>query len=317
MPLIQAVQAALTNQIPPDWQQIGQDLGFASTLYRIPLPNDQTAILKLWPAETEQQRTELRFYQSLADHAGIPTPKYLHGDHNQTHAVLILEVIEDATQGDCLQTSTPNQLNVLVHHLALFHARWWNQPVTAYPFIEQVPPLPPDQIQERAAIMLDRFANDLPELDQSILQNATHHYQTSFDQLQSHPKVVIHADFHLDNILFKTADDTPVIIDWSRVRQAPYLTNLAHVLFDMAPPEATQSLLDLYHQTLTNQNIPITGNQLSQDLQPTILFNFLQATLGTAHWHPQSPRHEQLIQDALRRRSLALKHWHNEQNKTQ
>ncbi len=117
-------------------EQIAQDTGFSSLLYRVHLTGDpglpSTVIVKL-PAQSEARwamdmlggyRRELSFYRNVAGRAPIATPRvYAAGmTEDSANFVLVLEDLRDWDNADHLAGLTMHRARLCIEQLAGMHA---------------------------------------------------------------------------------------------------------------------------------------------------------------------------------------------------
>jgi aminoglycoside/choline kinase family phosphotransferase len=206
-----------------------------------------TVIAKL-PAADETSRAtalslgsyenEVRFYQQLAPHLPIRTPRVFHADIEVETArfILLLEDMAPACQGDQLAGCTPEVADVAVRELVRLHAPRWDDPTLA-----DLPWLHRDPAMGRQFMLMllptlwegfrDRYAADLgPEVHQAgeALFARLEAYLTA----DTEPWTIVHGDYRLDNLLFDpTPDGVPItVVDWQTVTHGPALTDVAYFI---------------------------------------------------------------------------------------
>ena len=113
-------------------KRIGEDFVFASRIYRYRWQNGDgphSVVVKLWEPDGGAGVAEARFYQSFSD-VGIRIPACYFGefDEEANAAVLILEDIQNAVQGDVLRLVDSAQAEGIVRGLATMHAKWMESP---------------------------------------------------------------------------------------------------------------------------------------------------------------------------------------------
>lgn len=236
---------------------------------------------------------EVYFYQSVAPISAIPTPRLYYGaaDDDAARVVLLLEDLSAGRDGDWLGGCTPDDAARVIEAIAPLHARWWAQPNH-----ERFPWLPrwvsdPQAAQERYNRQLDaflpRFGADLPPFVLDLLDRLRSSYGIALTALAQAPATIIHADLHLDNIIFNPTDARrPVaLLDWQGVCGGPGVADMALFMIGSLEPDARRAvagdLFQLYHSLLVTNGI--SGYTL-EHLREHARWALVKRLAGTVGW---------------------------------
>lgn len=216
--------------------------------------------------------TEIRFYQQLAPRIQLPTPRYYYGeiDLKTGHSILLLEdlaahfrVIDFAT-GCSL-----NELELVIQHLAKFHADWWENPIlltTHYltphnhrgkyyqeRFLEWW-----SQVPAKLKLLIPdyKLKRDFFELGLRFGPNVNR----IFTKMSQHPITLIHKDTHSNNLLFSVSDNKSLmVLDWQMVGYGRGVSDVTHFMIASTPVElrrqVEKNLLQIYHHLLMEHGV--------------------------------------------------------------
>ena len=207
----------------------------ASVIAKLPAADETSRATALSLGSYEN---EVRFYQQLAPHLPIRTPRVFHADIDVETAsfILLLEDMAPARQGDQLAGCSPELAEIAVRELVQLHAPRWDDPSLA-----ELPWLHRDPATGRQFMLMllptlwegfrDRYASDLgPEVHQAgdALFARLEAYLTS----DTEPWSIVHGDYRLDNLLFDpTPGGVPItVVDWQTVTHGPALMDVAYFI---------------------------------------------------------------------------------------
>lgn len=246
-------------------ETIGADRGFTGVIARLFLTYDEagrhegapsTLIAKLPTAERpvpagyqarqqhdpaarrlafDRARREISFYRQIAPLSPLRTPRLYAAREDETSGTLValIEDIADAEPGDALTGCGVDDARLALLALAQFHARWWTNPPSSaagwLPLALADPAARQARYDHNADRLLGRFPELLPSPVIDLIQRLRSRYADVVAGLQRTPTTVIHADFHLDNVLFTTGGPAriPVVIDWQTVSLGPAVLDIA------------------------------------------------------------------------------------------
>jgi streptomycin 6-kinase len=276
------------------WERIGQDFGFTGYTARLTLeyaptwagPPTVVAKFPFGGAEdsayrqaqqqvpeagrlfAERAHREAWFYRVLAPRLPTPAPRCwaTAEDVEQTRLVLLLEDVADARAGDALRGCPPEDVEAILAAIAPVHAAWWAQP----DHLAVLPNWTGDRAagERRQARYRDRWATVAERTDLGIdprLRRMAARLGDGLadvlDRLDTAPQAVLHADLHLDNVLF-----TPhgvVVLDWQTVCRGPAALDLARAVVTSLSPQDRRAnedrLVAGYHRALRNLGVTERG----------------------------------------------------------
>jgi hypothetical protein len=203
---------------------------------------------------------EVRFYQDLAPHLPIRTPRVHYADIDVATAsfVLLLEDLAPAQQGDQLAGCSVDQAVVALDELVKLHAPRWGDPTLAdldwlhrdpegnRAFLLGLLPQLWDGFRQRYA---DRLGPEVHEAGDALFANLE-----GFMTAETGPWTVVHGDYRLDNLLFGEHDDAVAVVDWQTCAHGPALNDVAYFIgAGLLPDERRAHERDLvrrYHDGL-------------------------------------------------------------------
>lgn len=297
-------------------KRIGEAYGFASRIFRFQWQDNkasQSVVIKLWDTDSNAGIGEVQFYQTFKD-VGTRTPLcFFSGvDEKKKKAVLVLEDLQDAAQGDVLVQLDLARAKGIAHSLAKLHATWLEHPKLAE--LTWVPDVSiwtrtNDWFQSRRALFLERFPNNLGGFARLLLDKIEFAPQIANERLKDAPKTLLHGDFHLDNIVFESQTE-PVLLDWSRpVKGSPTL-NLVPLLFFMTPLDKFDTVFDYYcdeFEEIAESSLNRTA--FKKQLGGDFLRAFSLSTCGVARWQPQLKRGVQILNTSIKQNNEVVNFW--------
>lgn len=295
----------------------GEAFGLASEIYRCRLDGagvPPSVVVKLWPLDGKAGAREVHFYERFGDRVGARIPRGHFGalDPERGRGVLVLEDIYLAEQGDDRTQLGLDRAAAVARELARVHARWWGASELARePWLRSLSHWDRDEVwfAPRRARFLERFPGRLDPLALKLLKRIQLAPARFNARLSDAPETLIHADFHLDNLLFERPDGAPVILDWAGVSRAPAVLDLANLLFGIGRIEHVDTLLTRYHDALRAGGVVIDRSTLEYWLGGAILRRFALGTCGVARWEPKSPREEAMIDGGIERVMRMVRFW--------
>lgn len=306
------------NIVQATCERIGEERGLTGALARFHLTYDEQAYEEALPSSLiakfptaprdiplayssraairqhyERCAREVYFYQHIAPLVNVPAPRLYYGaaDGAAGRIVLLLQDVSAAHPGDVLQGCSPDEAEYVLQAIAPFHARWW-----AHPRVQGFAWLPswigdPSARQERysrqVGPFLQHFGQQLPAPILAIIDRLRTGYAHVLTRLSEAPATLIHADLHLDNILFSPSDSNhPVtILDWQSISIGSAAVDVALFLFGSLSIDQRravgQELLARYHALLVAQGVSSYSlQQLLDDCRLALLWNLA----GTVGW---------------------------------
>lgn len=255
----------------------------------------------------ERAAREVRFYSEMGA-TFAPKMYYADSDDANHRVALLLEDVSGGRQGDVLLGCSVADAAHVVDVLAPFHAYSWGEgaPKKAFPPVRA----DPSSRQERYAQQVDPFLNQygdaLPADVTAIVSALRFRLAAVAEGLYSGPETLIHADLHLDNMIFDPPRDdrSVVVLDWQTVSVGPPAADLAFFLCDSLTVEdrraAEATLLERYVMLLRAHGIcTYSLEQLRTDCTRALLL-LLAGMVGwvtTVTADDLTPR-ERALQDA-------------------
>ena len=194
---------------------------------KCPLDDD---IARMYASVMLSYQREAGFYTDLAspvaDRSGMTLPRcFVNRFDPETHgATLLIERVHPAQKGDILEGTTFERMQTLVGDLARLHGAFWmDESLTSYDWlIDWMSP----SLRIGIPFTLDSWANirehlpqyhpdDIAEMVSDVWLPHIEGWLQRFDQ---RPWTLIHQDYELDNMLFRS--DGPVIVDWQTVMRS-------------------------------------------------------------------------------------------------
>jgi aminoglycoside phosphotransferase (APT) family kinase protein len=236
---------------------------------------------------------EVKFYRHIAPLGLVPVPTlyYAAADAATGRVMLLLEDVREARVGDVLRGCTPEEAGAVLRTVAPLHARWWERadehrfpwaPAWAGDIQARQ-----DAYNGRLGPFLARYGALLPAPAHALLDRLRTRYGTVLAALAAAPATLIHADLHLDNILFRPPDGNPpvVVLDWQSISRGPAAVDVAAFVFGSLPPERRGSSVDEllcgYHARLAGPGV--AGYTLAQ-LREHCRWALLWQLAGTVGW---------------------------------
>ena len=291
-------------------ERFGHDFGLTSVLLRCRLESvygPRSVVVKLWATDGQAGSHEASFYASFAPRLGIRVPHCYFGsiDEAMKRGVLVLEDLGGARQGDCLLLADPRDAAAIATQLAVLHATWWGRPELAA--LPQAPlEREPEWLETRSVRFLERFQVDPGT--RSVLENIEAVQARSRERLVDAVDTLIHADLHLDNVVFEDGE-RPVILDWARAARGAAAIDLVELLLAMTPLQHFDDIFHVYREELLGHGIEGDPVALRRQIGGALLRKLIRETCGMALWEPASEREQAILRSALDRNVLAIEWW--------
>jgi aminoglycoside phosphotransferase (APT) family kinase protein len=265
-------------------------------------------------------RSEVGFYDRVARHMTVPTPRCFYRDITADGADFVLMLADQApaAQGDQIRGCTAAQARVAVAALAGLHGPSWCDPVWL-DLTEVAMPKPGDRAAAEGlgaicrmatAKVLDDLGSRLPPDDRAVFADA----MDAVDTWLIHAPVrysLMHGDYRLDNLLFHPDDSRVTVVDWQTVGIGLPARDLSYFIATGLTPDARaayqRALVEDYRNALARQGIADYDHDTCwHDYR----FGMIQATLTPALGHmfaTPSERGNEMVVAMLLRACRALR----------
>jgi len=210
---------------------------------------------------------EVSFYRELAHTVDIRTPAchFADIDLETGEFVLVLEDLAPCRQGDQLAGCSVDHAALALEELAKLHApRWGDERLAGLGWLHRNTPDSLDLGTQLLASLfpgfLERYASRLGPDNVRITERLLSGL-VPWMRDREPPFVVQHGDYRLDNMLFRTADDSDplAVVDWQTVVWGPPLADASYFLGAGLVPEERRkherALLRLYYDALRARGV--------------------------------------------------------------
>lgn len=210
---------------------------------------------------------EVRFYEALSSRTPVPTPHcyYSHLDTETGFALLLLEDLARARNGNSIAGCSVDEVARVLLTLARVHATWWQAVDLANASWLRLRSLLAPQA------MVGAFSDGWPSFLQKLSIPVTPQISEMGDWIgqtlpsaattlfDSGPRTLIHNDVQADNLFFGEADMDVILIDWQMATYARCVIDVAGWVRGQLEPEvrrtAEPQLLRLYHDALVANGV--------------------------------------------------------------
>jgi aminoglycoside phosphotransferase (APT) family kinase protein len=232
-------------------RRIGTDRGFAGTVVRVRLDDDagrsSTVVAKLGPDPALE--AEMGFYRLLAEPLAAPAPRCLYaGSGPDGRPLLLIEDLRTARAGDALEGAGADDVHAVLESMKDFWAADGRAPaLTALPRWGSPPQRRQENFRRNWAAQREALRDELPEDVFRRAERLCDWLASVAGALHEAPAHPVHADLHLDNVLF--TDDGPVVLDWGSVcRGAPVVDSFGFITTSLSPLDQQRHFTDLVRE---------------------------------------------------------------------
>jgi streptomycin 6-kinase len=231
-------------------ERIGEGYGWDGVLARVTIDGDRAppSVVAKW-CGAGAARNEERFSRDIAPLVALATARVFGASYDAAsdRALLVLEDVVPARQGDYLAGLAPRDAEVLADAMAALHAPFWGRVdvvapawLTPWRLCTDVP----DRLKrtEDAVVpFLEIWRARLSSDARAAIRALPKTLPLACEALSRAPATVIHADLHVENVLFR-ADGSPVVLDWTDVARGPAAVDFAKFLLN-APDSTARNAL--------------------------------------------------------------------------
>ncbi len=307
----QALPAARVRRIST--QIIGVGYGLDGTSARVSVDGEGVppTIVAKW-CSAENARWEARFYREVAPRLDISLATLLGAriDAAGARGVLLLSDVAPARQGDTVVGATGAESDALTDVMARLHAPFWGG--SDLPDLAPIPRWAGDGPGQaaRVAEALPRFLAEwrgrLPPAALVLAAELPERVKAAVRSLGQSPVTLVHADLHLDNVLF-LGDGTPVVLDWPSACRGAAALDFGRLLVEgmtSAARRARQSrLMRRYLAALESRGVRYDFEGLRADVGcvATLLYAAAVRWAGGPHaTSPDVPRVPLIVESLVR-----------------
>ena len=231
---------------------------------------------------TRAYEIEVGIYNGLARRVNcrIPTPYYTQFDATSGWFVILLQDIADAAPTDQLAGCTTDEARAAVLELARLHGPCWND--SEFAALEWLNRVDDDSRSFLTTLLtslwpgfLARYGDRLEPAHVSICEQFIVGLGPWLTNLPP-GNTVTHGDFRLDNLLFRSGEARPFVVDWQTAAWGSAAADLAYFLGASLTVEQRRQheehLLKVYHDELLVQGVTnYTLSDLRSDVRSLAL----------------------------------------------
>lgn len=242
---------------------------------------------------------EVYFYQEMASESPLQAPQCYYGDIDSKtgHSILLLEDLSDLHSQDREIGCSSTQAELVIQHMAKFHAHWWNHPLlrssAQVSSLEFMGKFLHDTFRENGTIFLQKLKTlvsqpELPTPFVKLVERFYSHPDNLFSPLDQSPITLLHLDTHLGNLLFGTKEgDAPLVVfDWQSYGHGRGVSDVTYFTLSAIPTDlrrqSEQALVKRYHNELVEHGIQdYSFEQCWEDYKRSAFWNLLVLTAVT------------------------------------
>jgi hypothetical protein len=236
----------------------------------------------------ERCAREERFYREIGA-TFAPSLYYSAVDDARRRVVLLLEDLTAGRQGDVLDGCSIEDAALVIEEIAPFHARWWGEraPVRAFPRGGGDHDARQERYAGQADLFLERYGDALPAALRSVIDRLRSRLAGIRAKLGAGAQTLIHADLHLDNVMFDARGDgrSALVLDWQTASVGSPAWDVALFLFGSLSVQdrraAEAMLLDRYTTLIAEHGVRGYG---VDDLRHDCRLALLAVLAGTVGW---------------------------------
>lgn len=307
-------------------EQIAQDSGFSSLLYRLHLSGDgvpSTLIAKL-PAVSEARgamdlmggyRREVAFYRDIAGRAPMKTPKVhvARIDDNAVDFVLLLEDLAGWDNADHLAGLSMERARTCLESLAGLHA--WSCQSANKAALEQFPSMDNPMIREAMVpafgygwqMYLDKSDKAVPQELAGFFEHFSDRAPAALSALTEHD-MLIHGDIRADNLFFD--GDAVKVVDFQFASRGSGVADLAYLVTQGLPIETRtgqdEALLREYLGHLAGHGVDYEFDAAWRDYRIAAVYLTLMPIVALLTWEVVPERSRRLCLELVDRAIAAI-----------
>ncbi len=239
-------------------------------------------------------RAELRFYDGVAPHAAgrLARCYYSVANETATEFVLLLEDLAPAKQGDQIAGATPEQVALALANLADLHGSLWEHDalgaIDADDGGAAMDDLLAGFLHGATEQFADWYGDRMDPAHIGLLRDFAPNIR-GYRRNRVSPRTVVHGDYRLDNLLFRTDPDDCIAVDWQTAGVGSAGSDLSYCIATSLPiavrAEVERDLIAGYGARLRSHGADRSDAELWDDyvfgLGHGVVITVLGAFVGT------------------------------------
>jgi hypothetical protein len=260
-----------------------------------------TLVLKIAAGNAEERarvnrgfEKEVRFYQDLAPHTSVSTPKCWFADiaADLNSFVLLLDDLAPRVPGRQVDGCSYGQATAAVENLAGLHAPLWGSALL-HEHARWLTPTDAASGEFLGALMdtsteqfIERYRDRLTPEDQSTLRLAAAAIGP-WAARKREQFTLIHGDYRLDNLMFDPASVSVAAVDWQTTTSGPPTLDVSYFLATSVLPEERRrherALIETYLGALAKYGVTYGFDDALADYRLDVLHGPLITVLGCVY----------------------------------
>ena len=261
------------DAIPVGTGQMADTVRFALT-YDGPGAGPDAVVGKFASADEQSRATglalrayeiEVRFYREVAPRVAVRVPAVFLAEVDPSTGwfTLLMEDIADARQGDQIEACSPEVATAVLEEMAGLHAPCWQAPdLASLGWLNRNTAETEQLLATLVASLLpgflERYADALAPEHRHVCEVFANNI-TGWVQSRHGPPTAVHGDFRLDNLLFRTGETRPVVVDWQTLAWGTCAADVAYFVGGCLTVEDRRAhegeLLVRYHEALCRRGV--------------------------------------------------------------
>ena len=312
------------------YERIGADRGMLGEIYKVTIKSStgsREVVAKFSAPRKEAldnakrggtHERELRCYDELLSTTPVSSPEIFASwfDEKSSEYLILQEFIEFDQRVDQIDGITVAQSKLVIEEAAAMHAHWWEHSGLAE--LEWLPRLNDTRRRTNLTTVTRLGWNPLTEiLDEGGLSYPKVSGDSLADEiddmlcdLSTSASTLIHSDLRADNLLFNTAGDGVMVVDWQGCSFGPSSFDITyHMIQSLSVDDRRQhetELLNYYVNSLEFFGHQITIDEVHKLYRSSILYSLSIACAVPLINNVESPRVKELAFSMASRTLAAL-----------
>ncbi|MGE0191552.1 MAG: phosphotransferase family protein [Planctomycetota bacterium] len=298
-----------------DVERIGVGFGLDGIVARVTVFDaaSETSTLILKWSKPESSAREGHALRSLGWRAPGATSRLIASFRDEEAALLVLEDLAGARQGDAIVGATPEEALRLVDRVVeiqvAYHATTSPGALDGFRAWGEDAKGQSERTAQRLPEFLAWWSHLLSPWMRRRVESLPDDVLAAHARLAQATPTLIHSDLHLDNVMFR-ADGEPVIIDWPDAARGPGVVDVVRILVEGVTIETRRRIEDEvwkhYRRTLGAVGIELDPKAMAEEAADALIVG----TAGVVRFRPpdkNSPdRLVPIIENLVRNCSAAM-----------